>query len=883
MSISDINKGLSGVNPTANSIPSQTNNSGKVLGTDGTNLSWVTNDSLDHARGAYDASSNIYPSTGGSGTAGAIKLGDYWIISVAGTLGGETASVNDLLYSNSNNPGQTSSNWTLINNGTYVSNNGSSTDNAIPRFDATTGKIIQNSGVIIDDSNNITGANSLNLAGLTASQAVVTDSSKNLSSLPYSSSSTANSIVTRDANQNISSNNMFEGFTSVAASGSLITLTASSAPNYVVTGSGGQIIQLPDARTLPKDADIFSFNNNQSSGAITVNNNSGTLIASIPSGGYVSLSLLDNTLAAGSWDRHDQAPANVSWSTNTLDYSGSFTSGTWNGNTVQVNRGGTGATTLTGYVKGSGTSALTAASTIPTTDLSGTITNAQLANSAITINGTNTSLGGSISVGTVTSVTGTSPVVSSGGNTPAISMPAATTSVNGYLTSTDWNTFNNKGSGTVTGVGGTGTINGISLSGTVISSGNLTLGGALSGVSLATQVSGTLPIANGGTGATTRQDAIDALVDSTTSGSYLRGNGTDVIMSTIQAADVPTLNQNTTGTASNITATSNSTLTTLSSLSLAGSQVSGNISGDATNVTGTVAIANGGTGQTTQQAAINALTNVSAATAEYVLTKDTATGNAIFKAVSGGGGGAEATTSSKGIAYLSNPITIANNATDANNDINFSAGNAPLDDGSNQVLLTSTLIKRLDASWTAGTNQGGLFSGTKAINTRYYLFAITNGTIIDAGFDTSPTGANIPAGYKGSYRGMVLTDGSGNIRAFDQLQNNYFEFVTPILEGSGITPSTRTALSVSAPKNVIVKINATLTSVAGAGTNQLYLTDLNKTDISVIRLFANINFFNAGEFTVKTNSSSQIGVKGNSPSGTYEIYTLGFFDTKIKN
>ena len=58
--------------------------------------------------------------------------------------------------------------------------------------------------------------------------------------------------------------------------------------------------------------------------------------------------------------------------------------------------------------------------------------------------------------GTVTSVTGTAPVVSSGGTTPAISMAAATTSVNGYLTSTDWNTFNNKGSGTVTSVSFTG-------------------------------------------------------------------------------------------------------------------------------------------------------------------------------------------------------------------------------------------------------------------------------------------------------------------------------------------------------------------------------------------------------------------------------------------
>lgn len=50
----------------------------------------------------------------------------------------------------------------------------------------------------------------------------------------------------------------------------------------------------------------------------------------------------------------------------------------------------------------------------------------------------------------------------------------------------------------------------------------------------------------------------------------------------------------------------------------------------------TVQIASGGTGQITAQAAINALTAVSAATNEYVLTKDTATGNATFKISSGG-------------------------------------------------------------------------------------------------------------------------------------------------------------------------------------------------------------------------------------------------------
>jgi hypothetical protein len=58
------------------------------------------------------------------------------------------------------------------------------------------------------------------------------------------------------------------------------------------------------------------------------------------------------------------------------------------------------------------------------------------------------------------------------------------------------------GTGTVTSVGGTGTVNGISLSGTVTSSGNLTLGGTLANVDLTSQVTGTLPIANGGTGTT---------------------------------------------------------------------------------------------------------------------------------------------------------------------------------------------------------------------------------------------------------------------------------------------------------------------------------------------------------------------------------------------
>lgn len=48
-----------------------------------------------------------------------------------------------------------------------------------------------------------------------------------------------------------------------------------------------------------------------------------------------------------------------------------------------------------------------------------------------------------------------------------------------------------------------------------------------------------------------------------------------------------------------------------------------------------VAIAHGGTGASTAQSAIDALTAVSGATNEHVLTKDTATGNAVFKAAAG--------------------------------------------------------------------------------------------------------------------------------------------------------------------------------------------------------------------------------------------------------
>jgi hypothetical protein len=67
--------------------------------------------------------------------------------------------------------------------------------------------------------------------------------------------------------------------------------------------------------------------------------------------------------------------------------------------TLIVPNGGTGATSLLGYVYGNGTASMTASTTIPTTDLSGVITNAQLQNSSVTYNGVTVALGAS---GTIT-------------------------------------------------------------------------------------------------------------------------------------------------------------------------------------------------------------------------------------------------------------------------------------------------------------------------------------------------------------------------------------------------------------------------------------------------------------------------------------------------
>jgi hypothetical protein len=139
--------------------------------------------------------------------------------------------------------------------------------------------------------------------------------------------------------------------------------------------------------------------------------------------------------------------------------------------------------------------------------------------------------------------------------------------------------------GTVTSVSGTGTVNGITLTGTVTTSGSLTLGGTLSGVSLTSQVTGTLPVGNGGTGATTL-----------TANGVLYGSGTSAIAATAVGTTGQVLVGNT-GSAPTWSTLSGIGVTSFSA-GTTGLTPSSATTGVVT-LAGTLGVANGGTGATT--------------------------------------------------------------------------------------------------------------------------------------------------------------------------------------------------------------------------------------------------------------------------------------------
>ena len=187
-----------------------------------------------------------------------------------------------------------------------------------------------------------------------------------------------------------------------------------------------------------------------------------------------------------------------------------------------------------------------------------------------------------------------------------------------YFNGTDYVKVASSVADGVTSVAGTGNVNGITLTGTVTSTGNLTLGGTLSGVNLASQVTGTLPILNGGTGTTSTTFA--NLTTNVTGTLPIANGGTGTTSTTFAnlttnvTGTLPILNGGTGSTTANLTAGSGVTISgTWPNQTIAATGSGGTITsvtassplassgGTTPNIsfTGTLPVANGGTGTST--------------------------------------------------------------------------------------------------------------------------------------------------------------------------------------------------------------------------------------------------------------------------------------------
>ena len=188
------------------------------------------------------------------------------------------------------------------------------------------------------------------------------------------------------------------------------------------------------------------------------------------------------------------------------------------GGTLSPSSGGTGASGLTGYVYANGSSPMTASTTVPTSALSGTVTNAQLANSSITINGNSVSLGGSTTVtasttSTLTIGTGLSGSYFNGSTPVTIAIDSTVATLTGAQTLTNKtisgasNTLSNIGNSSLTN--SSVTYNGVTValgaSGTITaaSPNALTISTGLSGTSYNGSSAVTIAISNTGVSAGT--------------------------------------------------------------------------------------------------------------------------------------------------------------------------------------------------------------------------------------------------------------------------------------------------------------------------------------------------------------------------------------------
>lgn len=251
-----------------------------------------------------------------------------------------------------------------------------------------------------------------------------------------------------------------------------------------------------------------------------------------------------------------------------------------------------------------------------------------------------------------------------------------------------------------------------------------------------------------------------------------------------------------------------------------------------------------------------------------------------------------ATTTTQGISYLNNPITIANNAT---TDIDFSGGVFNFSDGTGQA-VPSALTKRLQStgSWSAGAGGNLLTTGARANSSTYHLYAIHNPTtnISDymallgvAGTAPDPTSV-LPSGYTKFKRiASIITDGSGNIRAGSYtffVGGYYFNYNSVVQDASSVSlTTTRASLAITTPKgiNTIANVHPYFDITNARDTLEIFEGGTSKTYFYVRGGASTIANAQVGaNGIVKTNISSQIDWKTSAFTLSVSLITNGFTD-----
>ena len=179
-------------------------------------------------------------------------------------------------------------------------------------------------------------------------------------------SSGANSVMLRDANQNVAVNRLNQSNTNTSAAGGVTALTTASSYIHTLSGTGNQTYTMPDATTLSTGV-AFLFNN-MATGTLTLQDYATGAIGTIPSGGAAAVFLTINSTVGGTWDLHAYLPEGVTFGTNAFNLGTSvITGGTWNGGTIGTAYGGTGLTSFSAanYALYSTSSSALTAGTLP--------------------------------------------------------------------------------------------------------------------------------------------------------------------------------------------------------------------------------------------------------------------------------------------------------------------------------------------------------------------------------------------------------------------------------------------------------------------------------------------------------------------------------------